>query len=227
MNGKNVLFLIIFLIFSLQQAPAQTKPGEFYPNGNRDKKYIALTFDDGPGKGTAEVLDILKKYKIKARFFVEGGLIKSHPELIKRIVAEGHDLASHTYSHINFYKYKNADKQEKLTTEIINTEKAVNSAVKIKMKYLRMPYGYVRPWVKEVAAKTGYVLINWSFGCDWFKMTPAQLIEKYTKNISPGGILLFHDGGGYYKTLVASLPEIIETIRSKGCEIVPISVMIN
>jgi len=95
------------------------------------------------------------------------------------------------------------------------------------MKYLRMPHGYVRPWVKEVAAKTGYVLINWSFGCDWFKMTPAQLIEKYTKNISPGGILLFHDGGGYYKTLVASLPQIIETIRSKGCEIVPISVMIN
>jgi peptidoglycan/xylan/chitin deacetylase (PgdA/CDA1 family) len=90
-----------------------------------------------------------------------------------------------------------------------------------------MPYGYVRAWVKEVAKEKGYVLVNWSFGCDWKKMNAEQLAQAYIKNIGPGAIFLMHDGGKGREPTVEALPKIIEEIQKRGYKIVPVGEMLG
>jgi peptidoglycan/xylan/chitin deacetylase (PgdA/CDA1 family) len=203
------------------------QPGDFYCNGPHNKKIISLTFDDGPRQSTLLILDILAKYNVKATFFIEGSLAKSHSDILKKEYMAGHVVANHTQNHTNYWRYKKPDYKQKLKSEILETEKIIKTSIGMNPTYLRMPHGYVKSWVKEVAKETGYVIFNWSFGCDWNKMTSQDLAKQYIAHIQPGGILLFHDGGGYYKTLVIALPEIIEAINKKGYKIVPLEELVT
>ncbi|MHB9155860.1 MAG: polysaccharide deacetylase family protein [Endomicrobiales bacterium] len=197
-------------------------PGLFYSNGPRGKKAVALTFDDGPGTPTREVLAVLKRYQVKATFFMEGSQVDLRPAVAAEVLADGHEIGSHLYSHPDFYHYKKPDAGELLAREMDKSAGAIEKATGKRPYLLRMPHGYAKPWVKETARQKGYVLVNWTFGCDWKKMDSPALARAYVKAIKPGAIFLMHDGGRSRPRTLAALPVLIEELKKQGYEIVTV-----
>src|SRR5689334_1915867 len=84
------------------------RPGHFYTQGKTHEKVIALTFDDGPGRITPALLDLLKAHGIRATFFMEGTQVEEFPEIARQVVESGHEIGNHTYTHFDFHKQHNA-----------------------------------------------------------------------------------------------------------------------
>lgn len=203
------------------------EPGSFFADGPKGAKAVALTFDDGPGPYTEKILEILQKYGVTATFFVDASQLEKRPGALKRAIDQGHEIGSHLYSHTNFYTYKNDDFAAQLEKEIDSSEAVFEKTLGFQPKILRMPHGYVRKWVKEAAGKRGYVLVNWSFGCDWQKMSADEMAAGYIRSIKPGAIFLFHDGGKGRQTTVEILPKIIEKIQKNGYKILSVSELLG
>lgn len=221
-------FLVVFFSVIISVCVvASERYGDFYAEVKTTQKVIAFSFDDGPGEFTEEILKVLRSHGIRATFFIMGSQIKLYPEALKKTAREGHELANHTYSHINFYSYKKPNYREVLKTEIKKTEMLIFDLTGRKTSLLRMPHGYIKPWVKEVAKETGYVVVNWSFGYDWHNKNIAETAELYKKNIKPGAILLFHDGGKKREKTVEVLKEVILEVKKRGYRILTVGEMLR
>ncbi|MFA7074101.1 MAG: polysaccharide deacetylase family protein [Endomicrobiaceae bacterium] len=220
---KKALLLLFCLFFSSFAAGGQI----FYANGNGKKKQISLTFDDGPGAATREILKILKDNDVKATFFLLGVSVQSKKQLVKEIYEQGNELANHTYNHFNFYKYKKDDLHEKMREELLKCEDLINQITGYKTKIVRFPHGFAREAAKKIAGENGYVIVTWSFGCDWHtKLTEQEMYESYKKNIKSGAIFLMHDLGKN-KKVIAFLPKLIDDIKKEGYEIVTVSELLG
>jgi peptidoglycan/xylan/chitin deacetylase (PgdA/CDA1 family) len=217
-NKKHKIFLVIIsnIIFCLNLFSTQL----FIPQIDTKEKIIFLTFDDGPGPWTKEVLNVLDKYNIKATFFVLGELVEYKKEVVKQAHFSGHEIGIHLFSHKNFYqiqkKYSLKETQELLVQEIESSLNQVEKTVGTKPRYLRMPYGYYRSWMDKILQKYGLKVINWSFGCDWTKVSSEEMSKKYCLNLRPGGIYLFHDGGKDRKKTVLVLENFINYALKNG-----------
>jgi peptidoglycan/xylan/chitin deacetylase (PgdA/CDA1 family) len=214
------IFALICLIVCFSNAKT------FYADGSPNVKKIALTFDDGPGKATARILEILKEKNVKATFFMLGVRVENDTETAKKVVLMGHEIGNHTYGHINFYGYKNNDKKSKMEKEILHTKKVIKGKLGIDTKLMRFPHGYSKPDGLEVAQKLGYYVINWSFGIDWQNLSAEEMHQKYKQAIRNGTIFLMHDLPKNEKIL-SFLEEFIDEIRSQGYEIVTVSELLN
>lgn len=221
----NLFVSVCLLVYSAAVSFA-FEPGSFFSDGPA-KNEIALTFDDGPGPSTEKILDILKRYEIKATFFMEGSQMDIRPAIARKVISEGNEVGSHLYSHPNFYYYKKQDFEKLMSEEIEKTEKTFEKTGFSRTNLIRMPHGYVKPWVKEIAKQKGYVLINWTFGCDWKKMPADELAEVYINKIRPGAIFLMHDGGKNRQALLEALPKIIEEIKKRGYKLVTVSELLE
>ncbi len=213
--------LSIFFLFSIIFAEEFDEEKIFFWKINTKEKIIFLTFDDGPGEYTKEVLKILDKYNIKATFFVLGELVKYKKQIILEIFRKGHTIGSHTFSHKNFYdlskKFTLQECKNILEEELIKTKKEIDSILdKVEIKYVRLPNGFYRKWVDEVVKKYGYKIINWSYGCDWLNISEGEMLNRYISSLQPGGIYLFHDGGKDRKKTIKVLEKFIEYVISKG-----------
>lgn len=167
------------------------------PAGGKTRAQFALTFDDGPGAITEELLALLEKHKAKATFFMLGTSVRSKPGVAKKVHDAGHLIANHTDSHKNWFRVgKGGDREKILAAEVKKAEEAIVKATGFKPTVLRMPNGYDRPWVREAAKKLGYRAVNWSYGSDWTKTSEERMTEEYRKATRAGGVLLLHDGGG-------------------------------
>lgn len=167
------------------------------PAGGKTRAQFALTFDDGPGAITEELLALLEKHKAKATFFMLGTSVRSKPGVAKKVHDAGHLIANHTDSHKNWFRVgKGADREKILAAEVKKAEEAIVKATGFKPTVLRMPNGYDRPWVREAAKRLGYRAVNWSYGSDWTKTSEERMTEEYRKATRAGGVLLLHDGGG-------------------------------
>jgi peptidoglycan/xylan/chitin deacetylase (PgdA/CDA1 family) len=222
---KKILYFLI-LFFSIS-ATTTSFSDVFYANGDGKKKQISLTFDDGPGANTKEILEILKDKDVKATFFVSGSSARKNKALISTIYTAGHEIANHTYSHINFFKYKNNDIEDKIKSEIFKCETVIHAITNYKTKLVRIPYGFSRSPSQKVAKELGYIMVNWSFGCDWnTKLTQEQMYQLYKKNIKAGAIFLMHDPKKS-KKMVNFLPQLIDDIKQEGYDIVTVSELLN
>ena len=201
--------------------------GSFFADGPKDKKVIALTFDDGPSNHTDMILAVLKREGIKATFFEEGDQIQYHPAAGKAVLAAGHEIGSHLYSHPDFWHYKKADYREFWNKEAEKTDAIFMKVHGFKPLLLRMPFGYAKPWVKEEAKKRGYILINWTYGADWTKQPNEELAAGYIKRIKPGAIFLMHDGWPKEERTVFALNALIKEAKSRGYGFVTISELLN
>ena len=184
-----------------------------------EKKVIALTFDDGPWpSSTAKVLDILKKNNIKGTFFVVGQNVKNYPDLTKRVVAEGHIIANHTWHH--WYHHMNA---QAAAYEVANTTDIIYKTTGIKTSLFRPPGGNMRNGVAAYAKSNKYAVIMWSSdSMDYSRPGVPRLINNIFREAKPGGIVLMHDGGGDRSHTVKALPEIISKFRKQGYEFVTV-----
>jgi peptidoglycan/xylan/chitin deacetylase (PgdA/CDA1 family) len=219
---KKILLTLCTCLLSLSLIQAKT----FYSDGPKLSKKVALTFDDGPGKATEKILKILKEKKVKATFFMLGVSVANRPALAKAVLNAGHEIANHTYGHINFYAYKNKDKMLKMEQEILKAESVIRDVVGINTFLLRFPHGYAKKDAIEIARKLGYYMINWSLGTDWQNMTADEMYLKYKNAIKNGAIFLMHDLFKNEK-VISFLDAFIDDIRNKGYEIVTISELLG
>lgn len=169
------------------------KYGSFYM-GDTSKKDIYLTFDNGYEKGyTGKILDVLKKHKVPATFFVTGHYLLDQPVLVNRMVNEGHIIGNHSWHHPDLTKISD----EKLKEELDSVRTKVEGMTKQKgMNYLRPPRGIFSERVLSLSKKMGYETVFWSLAfVDW--KTDQQRGWEYAYNnmmsqIHPGAILLLH-----------------------------------
>ncbi|MDR2644996.1 MAG: polysaccharide deacetylase family protein [Endomicrobium sp.] len=220
MKKINTVFTIICLFACFSNAKT------FYANGYPEVKKVALTFDDGPGKATKRVLEILKEKNVKATFFMLGIRVESDTETAKKVVADDHEIGSHTYEHVNFYSYKVDDKIRKMERGILQAKKIIKDKLGVDTYLMRFPYGYSKPEGLEVAQKQGYYVINWSFGMDWENVSAQEMHIKYKQAIKNGAIFLMHDLPKNDKIL-SFLGDFIDEIRAEGYEIVTVSELLN
>ncbi|MDA8130807.1 MAG: polysaccharide deacetylase family protein [Elusimicrobia bacterium] len=206
---------------SLLLAAALCRAGDrpaarFYASGDPKKAEFALTFDDGPGYITGDLLKLLEKKGAKATFFMLGTSVRAHPEKARAVAAAGHMVCSHTDSHLLWVKEARKKGYElRLEEELARSAASIEKAAGVRPAVLRMPNGYDKPWVRLVAGKLGYTLVNWTYGSDWTKQSEEKMDEGYLKALQPGAILLMHDGGGKGRVKDLKLVELIldEAVR--------------
>lgn len=177
---------------------------------------VALTFDDGPLPGyTERILEILNEYDAPATFFLVGQLVKRYPELVLETIAQGHEVAAHSYSHSRLTELGG----DSLRRDFDRTNDILNAVTGHKPPYYRPPYGMHNQRVREAAQMP---TIMWSIDPqDWRKANSASEVASYVlARAHPGAIVLFHDKMD--KTAVA-LPQIIAGLRAQGYELVTVA----
>jgi peptidoglycan-N-acetylglucosamine deacetylase len=185
---------------------------------------VALTFDDGPGPSTPEVLDVLQQHGVTATFFVVGRNAAAEPEMLQRIVAEGHALGNHTWSH-HIPSARAGWKPNTLNREIERTRRAIVNATGREPCLFRPPGGITKG-ARAVTRAAGLSMILWSVDTrDWSvppdtKFAPAIRSRAATGLKEERPVILLHDGGGNQAATVAALPEIINDYRSHGYQFV-------
>ncbi|MGN0535123.1 MAG: polysaccharide deacetylase family protein [Eubacterium sp.] len=181
-----------------------------------DDKFICLTFDDGYENGyTPRILDTLKEKGVKAIFFVTYDFVKDNPELIERMIDEGHIIGNHTYRHYTMDEVSQEEAQE----EIVFLDKYMKENFKYRMTLFRFPKGEFSENTLALANSLGYKSVFWSFAyADWDVNNPADqqeafdTITAYTHN---GEIMLLH---AVSETNAAILGKVIDEVRSQGYE---------
>ena len=174
----------------------ELKEYEAYFLGDTSKKRIYLTFDAGFENGNTEkILDALKKHDVKATFFVVGHYLETAPELIKRMVEEGHTIGNHTYHHYDMSKIADS---EAFAKEIRSVEEKYEEITgQEMMKYYRPPQGKYSLDNLKMAKELGYHTFFWSLAyVDWnqdAQPTHDQAFEKLMSRIHPGAVVLLHN----------------------------------
>ncbi|WGV28655.1 polysaccharide deacetylase family protein [Halotia branconii] len=191
---------------------------------SQGQKVIALTFDDGPWpESTAQVLNILKENNIKGTFFVVGQNVKNYPDLIKRVIAEGHAIGNHTWHH--WYHYMN---QQAAAYEVDHTTDLIYKTTGVKTNLFRPPGGIMHNGVVAYARSSKYAIIMWSSdSLDYSRLNVPKLINNVFRLAKPGGIVLMHDGGGNRTKTVQALPEIITGFRKQGYSFVTVPELLD
>jgi len=160
-------------------------------NSSETEKKIAITFDDGPSVFTLEILELLKKYNVKATFFCIGKNIETHPEILKQVIADGHLVGNHSYNHSSFFDFYNA---KKVKEEIEKTDALLEKYTSKKINFFRPPYGVTTPSIRRALKKTGHKVIGWNIrSLDGGTKNQSLIFNRIIKRISPGGIVLLHD----------------------------------
>lgn len=182
-------------------------------------KAIALTFDDGPvPEWTPQILDILKKNNIKATFFMLGRNLQNNPELGKKVVAEGHAVANHTWHH--WYHKMDAVTAAK---EIDDTTALIYKVTGVKTSIFRPPGGFLNNGVVDYAKKKNYFIAMWSAdSIDYNRPAVDKLVKNVLINARPGGMVLMHDAGGDRSSTVKALPIIINNLKKQGYQFVTV-----
>lgn len=198
-------------------------PSTFILNGPSSKRQAALTFDDAPdARFTPQVLDMLKKYNVKATFFVMGNRAEAHPDIVRRIVAEGHVVGNHSYNHPNLVKLSDAEFRDQVqrTQQIISRIAGYTPAV------FRPPYGNVNEGQIQWLASQHLKIVNWNVdSLDWKGLDAKQVSTNVLAHTGPGSIILQHAAGGHGENLngtVQALPAIIEKLQADGIELVTV-----
>ena len=178
---------------------------------------LAITFDDGPHPvNTGKVLDILHKENVKAAFFLIGREVEAHPELVKRMAAEGHTIGNHSFNHSNMHGFLSTKKVE---LEMEKTNQVINSTTDVDVKFYRPPFGVTNPNIAKALKKSEMVCIGWDIRTyDTVVKDASKLLTILKANINKGGsILLLHDT---CDVAVEVLPDIIEHCRKLGVKLI-------
>lgn len=183
----------------------------------RDKKLIALTFDDGPSIYTDRLLDILEKNKAKATFFVLGSQINKYGDSLIRIAQSGHEIGNHTWDHKQLTSLSN----EAVEDEIMTTRTKIYKTTNVDALIIRAPYGSVNDKVREIAKKNNMYFVHWSIDTlDWKTRNSDATYNAIIKNAGDGHIILCHD---IHKPTVDAMDRVIKQLKSEGYEFVTVS----
>lgn len=227
-----VLFAVTFFGLSLgfaQQAVVRSAR----VSGN----FIALTFDDGPGERTPQLLDTLQRQGVHATFFVVGQMAKVRPQMVKRMVDEGHEVANHTLNHWLFSQMVTNPFTPQnslpayLARELNGTNEVIRSATNgdvTKTTLMRPPGGDLPQWAASLVGQAGYKVVLWSVDCGDTRKDPRthnwpgkeRIKQNILSHTRPGSIILAHD---VKKATVDAMDETIAQLKQRGFEFVTVS----
>ncbi|MFJ7057197.1 polysaccharide deacetylase family protein [Streptomyces griseobrunneus] len=196
---------------SARQDAASDAKGSFGPADCRKAKCIALTFDAGPGKDTPELLDILKEKKVHATFFLLGkNHVVKHPDTVRRIQDEGHEVANHTWTH----EILTDREPDEIRAELEKTQVAIEKITGKKPRLMRPPQGRTDDTVSGISKELGLSQVLWSATAKDYSTNDSALITKrILDQASKDGVILLHD---IYKGTVPAVPGIIDALRKDG-----------
>jgi peptidoglycan-N-acetylglucosamine deacetylase len=177
-------------------------------------KTFALTFDDGPDpRNTPELLDVLRRRHVKAVFCLWGDHVRQYPELVRQIVAAGHTLCNHTMTHADLSGWT----PEQIRTDLDATSALIHQAAPgAPIRYFRAPYG---SWGQspQVAAELGMQPLGWAFDtADWEEPGADLIDQRIHERLTPGAVVLLHDGGGDRSGTVQAVDRVVPELRREG-----------
>lgn len=181
--------------------------------------FIAITFDDGPHpQNTPRLLDMLRARNIKATFYVIGRSVDLYPQIVRRTVAEGHEVGNHTQTHRLLSKLSDNE----VRGELSRCAAAVQRAAGVRMRTMRPPYGGLLQRQREmVHAEFGYPTILWSVDpLDWKRPGPSVVTSRILSGTTPGGIILAHD---LHSQTVDAMPATLDGLLRRGYKFVTVS----
>lgn len=201
--------------------------GNLIFHGCRNKKIIALTFDDSPSEETPKILDLLKKQRIKSTFFVLGKRITGREKVIKRMFREGHKIGNHSHSHGSLW-FKSLQTIEQ---EIILCDKILWDKCKLKTDLFRPPYFRLglAAWMVSIKLKKK-VIFSDTISDDWKLKGVEFTVNKVIENTKNGSIINLHDyleNIGRNKEIVEITKRIILGLKKRGYKFVTISKLLN
>jgi cellulose synthase/poly-beta-1,6-N-acetylglucosamine synthase-like glycosyltransferase/peptidoglycan/xylan/chitin deacetylase (PgdA/CDA1 family)/spore germination protein YaaH len=203
-----------------------------YHQGAGDPHQVALTFDDGPDpKWTPEVLDILKAANVKAAFFLVGANAEKYPGLVRRIVAEGHEIGNHTYYHPNLALCW----PEHIRLELNATQLLLETITGRSTTLFRPPYAADTSPSKiseliplQIAQDLGYLVVLENIDPqDWAQPGADVILQRVKQQRHDGSIILLHDAGGDREETVEALPRILDYLHTRGDSIVSLSTLLG
>ena len=181
-------------------------PGLVY-NGPRDRKVVALTFDDGPSEYTPEFLRVLREKGVHGTFFEIGQEMPGREDVMRQVLAEGDELGDHTMNHVEFPGYD----------QIAGAAARIEAYTHFKPCLFRPPGGGVDAGVVATAGSLGMRTINWDVDPqDWSLPGAGAIYSNVVSHAQNGSIVLMHDGGGPRSETLAALPQVIDTLRARG-----------
>ena len=193
-----------------------------YTHARIQGPYLAMTFDDGPSaEYTPRLLDLLKARHLKATFFLIGQNVQAHPELVRRIIAEGHEVGNHTWDHPQLSKLSD----ERATDEIEKTQDAIRTACGVTPVLLRPPYGALnKPEHVWIPQRLKLNVIYWSVDTlDWKHPGAATITQRVLAGARPGAIILQHDIHGQ---TIDAMAAALDGLIAKGYHLVTVSQLI-
>ena len=206
---------------SPEASTGASKPATWF-SVNVDGPYIAMTFDDGPSpETTPRLLDILKQRNIKATFFMIGQNAERNPAIVKRILAEGHEIGNHSWTHPQLSKLSD----DRVTEEINKTQNAIKDASGYTPVLMRPPYGAITARQKDwIEKQFGLSVIIWSVDpFDWKRPGASVIEQRILAGARPGAIVLSHD---IHKQTVDAMPATLDALAAKGFKFVTVSQLI-
>jgi peptidoglycan-N-acetylglucosamine deacetylase len=202
--------------------PSSTGSRDSYNRIGTSLPFLALTFDDGPHPThTPRLLDILKQRNVKATFYVIGSNAKRYPEIMRRIVGEGHEVANHTATHPSLAKLSD----DAVRQELRICHEAIVSTTGVAPRTMRPPYGSIttaqKTWIRR---EFGYPTIMWSVDpLDWKKPGPSVVASRLVSGSAPGGILLAHD---IHQGTIDAMPSTVDQLLGRGFQPVTVTQLI-
>lgn len=212
--------LCLLLTAPISQAQSMSRPITHIPT---DKPYVAITFDDGPdATHTPQLLDLFKQENAKVTFFVLGRNVKTHPDITRRIIEEGHELGNHSYSHPNLPQ---CETLEEVRREIVDTQNIITQTTGTTPTTFRAPYLAHDDKVWAVLQELKLPSINASKSTnDWDRgKTAEDILAKATENLRPGDIILMHS---WRQETLDVMPEILRRIQAANLEPVTLQTLL-
>jgi peptidoglycan/xylan/chitin deacetylase (PgdA/CDA1 family) len=226
-----ILMLVFACVFVFFDQAVFVRRGTFY-HANVSDKVVALTFDDGPSaEWTPKILDALKGSGAKATFFMIGEHVVRYPEIARRVVAEGHEAAIHTFHHPNLLFSSLPD----LKKEIVDGQRAIKNATNVTTNLFRPPKAWLTNKEKKYIDKLGFISVLWTLNSkDWVTFDDKYVVKFLLNRVRPGDIILFHDAGGVFgiekgdrDETLRTIPTLVEKLKNLGYRFVTVSELIK
>ncbi|MEW2526107.1 polysaccharide deacetylase family protein [Streptomyces sp. NPDC047071] len=182
----------------------------------KGERAVNITIDDGPDpQWTPPMLDLLRQYGVKATFCMVGTQAQAHPDLVKKVVAEGHRLCDHTVSHNTAM---DKDTQAYQSKQILDAERMITKASGgVRPMYYRAPGGAFTPYSRKLAASRGMRPLGWNVDTKDFERPGTDaIVATVQRELSNGPTLLFHDAGGDRTQTVEALRRLLPWLKGQG-----------
>ena len=229
---RRLLFTLMLLLLSITLLNAQVNgTAAVFLNVKKelpiysvqtDEKKIAISFDAAWGaEYTTTIMDILEERGIKTTFFLVGFWVDKYPERVEEMARRGHEVANHSTTHPEMSKLS----REQIIKEILTTQKKIEDlAGESSVRLLRPPFGDYNDQLILISRELDFHVIQWDVdSLDWKELGVQPMVERVTKKVDKGSIVLFHNNAKY---ITDALPQILDILLVEGYSIVPISELI-